>query len=157
MTPGYTVQRICEVMQVSRSGYYRYLHTSQVDRDHITKERIQAIYDLREGTYGYRRIQMELERRYSELVNHKRVYRLMQEMGLRSIIRRKRFHPTSYQVAVSDGRVAENLLNREFTAEKPNQKWVTDITQYRVLDRKIYLSAIKDLFNAEIIAYHISF
>ena len=52
----------------------------------------------------------------------------MQEMGLRSIIRRKRFHPTSYQVAVSDGRVAENLLNREFTAEKPNQKWVTDIT-----------------------------
>ena len=61
MTPGYTVQRICEVMQVSRSGYYRYLHTSQVDRDHITKERIQAIYDLREGTYGYRRIQMELE------------------------------------------------------------------------------------------------
>lgn len=157
MAPGYTVQRICEVMQVSRSGYYRYLRTSQADQDHLTKERIQAIYDLRKGTYGYRRIQMELERRYTEPVNHKRVYRLMQEMELRSIIRRKRFHPTSYQVAVSDGRVAENLLNREFTAERPNQKWVTDITQYRVLDRKIYLSAIKDLFNTEIIAYHISF
>ncbi|GKU75947.1 hypothetical protein L3i20_v203440 [Paenibacillus sp. L3-i20] len=139
MAPDYTVQRICEVMQVSRSGYYRYLHTSLMDRDRTTQERIQAIYDLREGTYGYRRIQMELERRYGERVNHKRVYRLMKEMGLRAIIRRKRFHPTSYQVAVSDGRIAENLLNRDFKAEKPNQKWVTDITQYRVLDQKIYL------------------
>jgi putative transposase len=156
MAASCTVQSICEVMQVSRSGYYRFLHASQVDRDRITKERIQAIYDLREGTYGYRRIQMELERRYGELVNHKRVYRLMKEMGIRSIIRRKRFQPSAYQVAVSDGRVAENLLNREFTAEKPNQKWVTDVTQYRVLDQRIYLSAIKDLFNTEIIAYQLS-
>jgi putative transposase len=133
MTSGYTVHRICEIMQVSRSGYYRHLRTSQVDRDRVTKERIQAIYDQREGIYGYRRIQMELERQYGELVNHKRVLRLMQGMGLKAIIRRKKFHPSTYQVAVSDGRVAENLLNREFTAEKPNQKWVTDITQYRVI------------------------
>jgi putative transposase len=70
MGPGYTVKRICEVMQVSRSGYYRHLHVSKENRDQVTKERIQAIYNHREGIYGYRRIQMELERPYSQVVNH---------------------------------------------------------------------------------------
>lgn len=156
MARDYTVKGICEVMRVSRSGYYSYLHAKKVDRDRETKERIQAIYDQRQGIYGYRRIQMELWRQYGQVVNHKRVLRLMQVMGLKAIIRRKKFHPTTYQAAVSQGRVAENLLGRNFQAEKPNQKWVTDVTQYRVLDERIYLSAIKDLYNNEIVAYHLS-
>jgi len=109
-----------------------------------------------DGTWGYRQIQMELARRYNVVVNHKRVLRLMQLMGLKAIIRRKRSHPSTYQTAVSDGRVAENLLNRNFKANAPNQKWVTDVTQYKVDEQKIYLSAIKDLYNNEIVAYHLS-
>ncbi|MFC0393124.1 IS3 family transposase, partial [Paenibacillus mendelii] len=75
----------------------------------------------------------------------------MQQLGIKAIIRRKYVHRTSYEAAVSDGRIAENKLKRDFTAAKPNQKWVTDVTQYRVCDEKIYLSAIKDLWNNEIV------
>lgn len=75
----------------------------------------------------------------------------MQELGLRSKIRRK--HRCNY-ASSAGGRVAENLLKREFHAELPNQKWVTDVTQYRVADTWLYLSAIKDLYNNEIVAYH---
>ena len=77
----------------------------------------------------------------------------MQKLGLQASIRRKRRFNMTYQAAE---RVAENLLNRNFTAEKPNQKWVTDMTQYRVGERWLYLSAIKDLFNNEIVAYQMS-
>jgi putative transposase len=76
----------------------------------------------------------------------------MQEMGIRSRIRRK--HRCNYASSM-DGRVAENLLQRDFQAEWPNQKWVTDVTQYRVADTWLYLSAVKDLFNNKIVAYHI--
>lgn len=65
-------------------------------------------------------------------------------------------HFNTYQAAQSDGRIAPNLLNREFTAIKPNQKWVTDITQYRVGDQRLYLSAIMDLCGKDIVAFHIS-
>ena len=78
----------------------------------------------------------------------------MQEMGLRSRIRRK--HRCNYSSSVG-GRVAENILQRDFDADAPNRKWVTDITQYRVRDTWLYVSAIKDLYNGEIVAYHTSF
>jgi len=80
----------------------------------------------------------------------------LQELEIKAIIRRKYVHRTTREAAKSDGRIAENLLQRDFNATKPNQKWVTDVTQYRVLDDRIYLSAIKDLWNGEIVAYHIS-
>ncbi|GGG20265.1 transposase [Paenibacillus abyssi] len=76
----------------------------------------------------------------------------MQELGIRSKIRRK--HRCNYESTTGE-RVGENLLKRDFQAEKPNQKWVTDITQYRVADSWLYLSAIKDLFNNEIVAYQL--
>lgn len=77
----------------------------------------------------------------------------MQEMGIRSRIRRPRHQ--KYQSSTG-GRVAENLLNRNFQADKPNQKWVTDVTQYRVMDTWLYLSAIKDLCNGEIVAFEMA-
>lgn len=77
----------------------------------------------------------------------------MQQLGLQASIRRKRRFNMTYKAAE---RVAENLLQRKFTAEKPNQKWVTDVTQYRVGERWLYLSAVKDLFNNEIVAYELS-
>ncbi|PWV87831.1 transposase InsO family protein [Paenibacillus cellulosilyticus] len=117
---------------------------------------ITAIYERWDKKAGYRRIQDELFRQYSLVVNHKKVLRLMRELGIQAIIRRKYKHRTSQQAAIADGRIAENLLQRDFTADAPNRKWVTDITQYRVFDERIYLSVIKDLWNNEIIAYHIS-
>jgi putative transposase len=76
----------------------------------------------------------------------------MQELGIRSRIRRK--HRNNY-VSSLGGRVCENLLKRQFQADAPNKNWVTDITQYRVADTWLYLSAVKDLFNNEIVAYYI--
>lgn len=152
----YPVTLLCELLDVWRSAYYRYLKRKLLDPDGEIKQRIKAIYLQRERKYGYWRIQGELERQYDDTVNHKKVLRLMQEMGIRSIIRAKRPYFNNYQAAKSDGRVSPNLLNREFTATKPNLKWVTDITQYRVGEQCLYLSTIKDLCGNDIVAFHIS-
>lgn len=156
LKPKRTVRELCGYLGISRSGYYAYLKRKDNDPDEELKLKIRAIYEQRDKTVGYRRIQDELYRQYSLVVNHKKVLRLMQQLGIKAIIRRKYAHRTSYEAAVSDGRIAENKLQRDFTAAKPNQKWVTDVTQYRVFDEKIYLSAIKDLWNNEIVGYHIS-
>jgi len=150
----FTVKQLCEYLQLSRSGYYQYLKRQSEDHDKELKERIQAIYVKRQMKYGYRRIQGELEREGWK-VNHKKVLRLMQVMGIRSIIRRKRKSKPQGDGLVP--RVAENLLQRDFTAELPDRKWVTDITQYAVGDTWLYLSAIKDLCTKEIVAYQMSF
>jgi transposase InsO family protein len=152
----YPITELCKLLCVSRSGYYRYLAQKELDRSSKIKQQIQTIYTERKGTYGYRRIQAELLRQYGNLVNHKKVLRLMQFLGLKAIIRRKRAYRSTYQAAESEGRVAENLLKRDFTAEKPNQKWVTDVTQFRVGDQRLFLSAIKDLCHNEIVAHHVS-
>ncbi|MDF2647255.1 MAG: transposase [Paenibacillus sp.] len=117
------------------------------------KELIQSVYKQYDGKYGYRQTQLFLLQNHRVWMNHKKVLRLMQEMGLRSRIRRK--HRCNYSSSHAE-RVAENILQRDFKAEKPNQKWVTDITQFRVADTWLYLSAIKDLFNNEIVGYRMS-
>jgi transposase InsO family protein len=109
-------------------------------------------YQRYEGKYGYRQLQLFLWQDQGIWMNHKKVFRLMQMLGIQSRIRRKQRSNSSY---TSAQRVAENRLKRDFSAKQPNQKWVTDITQYRVGERWIYLSAIKDLFNNEIVAYEI--
>ncbi|WP_106766561.1 IS3 family transposase [Paenibacillus faecalis] len=97
------------------------------------------MYEQRNKTVGYRRIQDEFYRQYNLIVNHKKVLRLMQELGIKAIIRQKYTHRTSYEATVSNGRVAENLLQRDFHADAPNQKWVTDVTQYCVFDDRILI------------------
>ena len=85
------------------------------------------------------------------VINHKRVQRLMNELGLKSKVRPKRYK--SYKGEV--GRIAENVLNRDFTAKKPNQKWVTDVTEFKVNNQKVYLSPMIDLFNQEVVSYEV--
>jgi putative transposase len=152
----YPITQLCKVLGVWRSAFYRHLDRKKLDVDSEIRQKIQVIYEQRERKYGYRRIQGELARQYGIVINHKKVLRLMREMGIRSIIRAKRPYFSTYQSAKSDGRVAPNLLDRDFTADKPNQKWVTDVTQYRVGDSRLYLSAIKDLYGKDIVAFHIS-
>lgn len=147
------VAELCQFIGVSRSGYYAYLKRKENDRDAEDKRLILRVYKRYEGKYGYRQIQLFLWQDHGVWMNHKKVLRLMQELGLQASIRKKRQFNMVYKAAE---RVAENLLKRNFTAERPNQKWVTDITQYRVGERWLYLSAVKDLFNNEIVAYQLS-
>lgn len=111
---------------------------------------IQAIYHKHKGRYGYRRITCAL-RAMGMVINHKRVQRLMRELGLNSEVRAKRYKSYKGQV----GQIAENILNRGFSAKKPNQKWVTDVTEFKVHDQKVYLSPIIDLFNREVVSYEV--
>ncbi|MCM3130135.1 MULTISPECIES: IS3 family transposase [unclassified Paenibacillus] len=143
----------CQLLGVSKSGYYAYLKRKREDRDAEAKQLIRKVYQRYEGKYGYRQVQLFLWQDEGVWMNHKKVLRLMQNLGLRASIRQKRRFNMTYKAAE---RVAENLLQRKFTAEKPNQKWVTDVTQYRVGERWLYLSAVKDLFNNEIVAYELS-
>ncbi len=101
--------------------------------------------------YGYRRVYQQL-RNEGYTINHKTVQRLMQEMNLKSKVRKVRY--LSYRGEV--GKTAPNILNRDFKAVRPNQKWTTDVTEFKVADRKAYLSPIMDMFNGEIVAYTIS-
>lgn len=104
------------------------------------------------GIYGYRRVQTWLEKTYGLHINHKRVQRLMGDLGIQAVIRKKKPYYGRKEAYV----ISDNHLNREFKASKPNEKWVTDITYLIFNGQKLYLSAIKDLFNNEIVAYHIS-
>ncbi len=85
------------------------------------------------------------------VINHKRVQRLMAHLGLKSKVRPKRYK--SYKGGV--GRIAPNLLERDFNADKPNQKWVTDVTEFKVDGQKVYLSPVIDLFNQEVVSYEV--
>ena len=115
------------------------------------KEQITSIYHENKGRYGYRRILMELQNR-GFCVNHKTVIKLMKQLNLQCFVRAKKYK--SYKGEV--GKICDNILNREFKADKPNEKWVTDVTEFRVRDNKIYLSPIVDLFNGEVISYNLS-
>ena len=149
----HSVKQLCGFLEISRSGFYKYLkRKQQSNRDHELQERILKVYNQRKGTFGYRRIQTELKRQFDQVVNHKKVLRIMQKMGLRARIRRKR-HIHIKQAADLGTRIAENILNRDFHADKPNQKWVTDVTYVQTTEGWLYLSPIMDLFNNEIISY----
>jgi putative transposase len=135
--------------QIPRSTYYYWISTAErPDKDADVKARITAIYHVHKGRYGYRRITDEL-RNEGHLVNHKKVQRIMCELGLHCIVRMKKYR--SYKGTV--GKIAPNILERDFTASKPNEKWVTDITEFKLFDEKLYLSPVLDLYNGEIITY----
>lgn len=115
------------------------------------KEQIIAIYHENKGRYGYRRITLELQNRGFN-INHKTVRRLMKELKVQCFVRVQKYK--SYKGTV--GKVCDNLLNRNFKADKPNQKLVTDVTEFKVRNEKLYLSPIIDLYNGEVISYNIS-
>ena len=110
-----------------------------------------AVYQQHKGRYGYRRITTTLKQK-GMAINHKRVARLMNECGLKSLVRIKKYRSYKGQ----QGTIARNLLKRNFTARKPYQKWVTDVTEFAVAGEKLYLSPILDLYNGEIVSYNIS-
>ena len=124
---------------------------NRADKYESAKAGITAIYHENKGRYGCRRIITELRNRNNPL-NHKTVRRLMKELGLICRVRMKKYR--SYKGEV--GKIAPNLLNRDFHAEKLNRKWVTDVTEFSLFGEKLYLSPILDLCSSDLVSYTIS-
>ena len=143
---------LLDIAQLPRATFYYHLKRMKgVDKYELAKQEITAIYHENKGRYGYRRITMVLHDRGLPL-NHKTVQRLMKELGLICHVRMKKYR--SYKGEV--GKVAPNLLNRDFHADRPNQKWVTDVTEFSLFGEKLYLSPILDLHSSDLVSYTIS-
>jgi putative transposase len=148
----YDLELLLNCMNMARSSYYYYEKRSQLnDKYQAVKDLIKQIYNHHKGRLGYRRITL-LIRQKGIIINHKTVLRLMKILGLKSIIRLKKYK--SYKG--EQGKTAPNILQRNFKATQPNQKWATDVTEFNISGNKLYLSPIIDLFNGEIISYELS-
>ena len=131
--------------------YYHTKRLGQTDGYDAVREHIRVIYNKHHGRYGYRRITAQLRNEGTD-INHKTVQKLMGQMGLKA--KRKRQHYRSYKGEL--GKIAPNVINRNFHTTAPDQKWATDVTQVKIKDRWVYLSPILDMFNGEIVSYVIS-
>ena len=137
---------------MARSVFYYHLkRLKAADKYAQEKEMIKSIFHEHKGRYGYRRVTAEIRNR-GFVINHKTVQRLMGEMCLKSKIRQVRYR--SYKGEV--GKIAPNIIARDFAADAPNRKWATDVTQINIGATKLYLSPILDMFNGEIISYNLS-
>lgn len=148
----YPIKTLCGVLEVSRSGYYEFI--TRPNKDKNIEELVSYIYHQYKGVLGVRGITLRIREDYCWHVNHKRVHRVMKKLGLKAVIRKK--NPYKRYRQKSAGIIYNNLLNRDFYAKRPNEKWVTDITEFKVANQTLYLSAIMDLYNNEMIAYKTS-
>jgi len=144
----YSISEMCRYFGVSRSGYYGYVSRMNIPAwDLPLAEKIQECQDECGKTYGYRRVHVWLEQ-HNIYRNPKTVLRVMQKYGLLSVIRRKKYRNYGEYL-----HKYPNLLNRDFSAQRPNQKWVTDISYIHTKQGVLYLSIIRDLYDNSIVAY----
>ena len=148
---------MCTKLGVSRSGYYKWLHRKKPQTELENEQIIMWIMEYNEKfnhTLGYRRMRNYINRDKNKHYSKRRIHRLMKLLGIKSVIRkqRKKYHPSTPEIT------AENVLHREFEASEPNQKWVTDVTEFKIphSQKKLYLSAIMDLYDRSIISYVLS-
>ena len=144
----YSISEMCRFLSVSRSGYYDFVRRMDIpSKDLLLAEKIRECQEKCGKTYGYRRVHIWLERN-GIYHNPKTILRVMQKYSLLSVVRRKKYH--------NCGNVLHkypNLLNRDFKADRPNQKWVTDISYIKTMQGTLYLSVIRDLYDNSIVAY----
>ena len=149
----YNLKILLKISKLAKSVYYYTLaKENKDDKNKEIIEKIREIFINNKERYGYRRITLELKNQNYN-VNHKKVYRIMVKLGLKPLKRNKRKY-SSYKGTV--GKIADNLIKRNFTANKPNEKWYTDVTEFNLRGEKCYLSPILDGFNGEIISYNTS-
>ena len=144
---------MCKVFELSRAGYYAWKRRSKRDND-PRKAIIKKVYIDSKKIYGYRKIVITLREKENIVINHKAVLRIMREIGIRSIARKRKPYPKPNQLGTHHK--YENVLNQNFQASHPNQKWVTDITYIRTQQGWAYLSVIKDLYDGYIVAHNVS-
>jgi len=144
----YSISEMCRFFDVSRSGYYAYVKRMEMPTwDLPLAEKIRECQAECRSTYGYRRVHIWLER-HDIHHNPKTVLKVMNKYNLLSVVRRKRY--VKYGEALH---CYPNVLNRDFSADRPNQKWVTDISYIRTGQGFLYLSIIRDLYDNSIVAY----
>lgn len=144
----YSISEMCRYFSVSRSGYYDYVKRMDTPaKDLLLSEKIRECQDNCGKTYGYRRVHIWLERNGIHH-NPKTILRVMQKYNLLSVVRRKKYR--NYSTVTHR---YSNLLNRDFKADRPNQKWVTDISYIHTKQGVLYLSVIRDLYDNSIVAY----
>lgn len=153
----YSVDAMCELIQISRSAYYKWASGKRSRRELENEklaEKVEQIH-MESSDKGYRRINDDLKHDYDIHVNDKRILRICQVRSIKSTIKYSSHSCT--RNAKSPQYLAENLLNRQFHASKPNEKWLTDVTEFKWYEgieaHKIYLSAILDLYDRRIVAY----
>ena len=145
----YPVSVMCKFFEVSRSGYYDFVkRIGKPERDSALAQKIEECQNKTDRTYGYRRIWTWLKGQNIER-NPKTVLRVMNKYGLLSEIRRRRKWVNLGQQVYK----YENLLKRQFRADRPNSKWVTDISYIHTKEGVLYLSMIRDLYDNSIVAY----
>ena len=146
----YSISEMCRFFKVSRSGYYDYVKRMDIpEKDLPLAEKIKECQEKCGRTYGYRRVHIWLHNQRID-VDPKTVLRVMQKYNLLSVIRRKKYRNYGNYL-----HRYENLLNRDFHADRPNQKWVTDISYIKTKQGTLYLSIIRDLYDNSIVAYKI--
>lgn len=154
---GYPIDQACALLHISRSAYYKWnsgkLPPRQEENERIA-DKLEQMH-MEDSAKGYRRLRDDLEVYHGILVNDKRVLRICRKRGIKSTI--KYANNGCTRQAKNPQYIAENLLNRDFHAEKPNEKWLTDVTEFKWYDgievHKVYLSAILDLYDRRIVAY----
>ena len=154
----YPIKKMCQKLRVNRAAYYKWLHrepsSRQLENEKIV-EWIKELYEEQDGILGYRQMTITVNREHNVRYNKKRIRRLMQILHLKSVCRKKRYNYIKSTPEVT----AENILNRDFHADKPNEKWLTDVTEFKYYVgadvKKVYLSAILDLYDRRIVSYKI--
>ena len=157
-TEKYPIVKLCAVLSINRSSYYKWQKrkpsTNQAKNEEIIGW-IKELYEEQNGILGYRQMTITINRVHKVCYNKKRIRRLMQILGLKSVcrVKKKSYIPSTPEME------ADNVLNREFYADAPNEKWLTDVTEFKYYVgpeiRKLYLSAILDLYDKRIVAYKI--
>ncbi|WP_307454106.1 IS3 family transposase [Chryseobacterium camelliae] len=148
----YDLSVLLDCTGMARSSFYYHQKMLQKnDKYAEIKTLIKQIYHRHKGRFGYRRITLVMKEK-GIIINHKTVMKLMKVLGLKSIIRVRKYQ--SYRG--EQGSIAPNVLERNFQADRPNSKWATDVTEFNVSGNKLYLSPIIDLYNGEIISYDLS-
>ena len=146
---------MCAFFGISRAAYYAWRkRMDQPERDAERQKLVLEAYEASKRTYGYRRIGIWLRQKRNMIINHKAVLRLMNRLGIHSVARRRKLYQKMSQLDIYHR--YENLLNRDFQASRPNQKWVTDITYVATQQGWAYLSTIKDLYDGFIVAHRLS-
>ncbi|MGN0594373.1 MAG: IS3 family transposase [Hominimerdicola sp.] len=157
-TENIAIEKLCKFVHLNRSSYYKWLKrkpsNSELENTQVV-EWIKQLYEEQNGILGYRQMTITINREYNTNYNIKRIRRLMRILNLQSICRKKRYNYIKSTPEIT----AENILNREFYADAPNEKWLTDVTEFKYYVgaevKKLYLSAILDLYDRRIVAYKI--